>query len=97
MGAALQECAFGVSVQISNFSLEFCAKRNNFPDLDKLFALLFLAKYEAEGAASGCLAQAAVAEDQPGLDSSLIFYAILRFSVLSCIILKYPVFWLLLQ
>ena len=44
MGAALQECAFGVSVQISNFSLEFCAKRNNFPDLDKLFALLFLAK-----------------------------------------------------
>ena len=46
----------------SNFSLEFCAKRNNFPDLDKSFALLFLAKYEAEKGTSGCLAPAAVAE-----------------------------------
>ena len=40
----------------SNFSLGFCAKRNNFPDLDKSFALLFLAKYEAEKGTSGCLA-----------------------------------------
>ena len=51
----------GVWVQISNFSLEFCAKRNNFPDLDKLFAVLSKSLKEA---ASGCQAPvAAVAED----------------------------------